>query len=188
MTAALVALLMLAAPAEGRIFAVEPAKSTVRYHIVHKLHRVSGASSTIEGRAVLQPDGKVLAMVRVPVASFDSGERNRDSDMRGALEAQRFPFVVFKGIARLDPGVVAAAQDATLEARMEGEIELHGVKKPAVVPLTIRLTPPEGTARARGSFEVSLDAFGIERPSLLFVKIDDACRIEVDLALSEAAP
>jgi hypothetical protein len=48
MTAALVALLMLAAPAEGRTFAVEPAKSTVRYHIVHKLHRVSGASSTIE--------------------------------------------------------------------------------------------------------------------------------------------
>lgn len=187
MTAALLALLMLAASAEDRTYAVEPAESTVRYHIVHKFHRVSGASSTIEGKAVLQANGRVLAMVRIPVASFDSGERNRDSDMREALEAQRFPFVVFKGIARLDPGVVAASRAPRVEARMEGEVELHGVKKPAVVPLTIELTP-DGGARARGSFEVSLDAFGIERPSLLFVKIDDACRLEVDLTLREAKP
>jgi hypothetical protein len=34
-----------------------------------------------------------------------------------------------------------------------------------------------------GSFDASLDAHGIERPSLLFAKVDDACRIEVDLLL-----
>lgn len=187
MSAALLALLLLAAPAEGRTFAVEPAKSTVRYHIVHKFHDVTGASSTIEGKAVLQADGKVLAMVRVPMASFDSGERNRDSDMREAVDARAHPFVVFKGFARLGPGSVAPARSVTVETRMEGEVELHGVKKPVVVPLEIDLSP-DGTARARGSFEVSLDAFGVERPSLLFVKIDDACRIEVDLALREAKP
>lgn len=182
MAPALLALLVSAAASDGRTFSVQPEKSAVRYHIVHKLHRVSGASSTIEGRAVLRPDGGVLAMVRVPMASFDSGERNRDSDMREAVEAHRFPFVVFKGTARLAKSAVPATQPATVEARMEGEVELHGVKKPVVVPLTVELSP-DGTARARGSFEVSLDAFGIRRPSLLFVKIDDACRIEVDLSL-----
>lgn len=187
MTTALIALLVAATPAVGRIFSADPAKSVVRYHIVHKFHGVSGTSSTIEGKAVLQPDGTVLAMVRVPMASFDSGERNRDADMREAVEARRFPFVVFKGTTRLEGSVLAATQGSTVQAKMEGEVDLHGVKKPVTVPLTIDLSP-DGTARARGSFEVSLDAFRIERPSLLFVKIDDACKIDFDLALRGEKP
>jgi polyisoprenoid-binding protein YceI len=187
MTTALLLLLVAASPAAGRTFTVEPAKSTVRYHIVHKLHRVTGASSTIEGKGVLRPDGTVLAMVRVPMASFDSGERNRDADMREAVDARQHPFVVFKGTTRLDGDVLPTAQPTTVQAKMDGEIELHGVKKPVVVPLTIELSP-DGTVRARGSFEVSLDAFGIKRPSLLFVKIEDACKIDLDLALREEKP
>ncbi len=188
MSIALLALLLASAPSDGRTYSVEPARSTVRYHIVHKFHAVTGASSTIEGKAVLKPDGQTLAMVRVPMASFDSGERNRDSDMREAVDARGHPFVVFRGVATLDPGVVAGVPRAvTVAARMNGEVELRGVKKPVVVPLEIELSP-DGSARARGSFEVSLDAFGIKRPSLLFVKIDDACKIDVDLALREARP
>jgi polyisoprenoid-binding protein YceI len=186
MTAALVALL-LAAPSDGRAWSVEPVGSAVRYHVVHKFHAVTGTSSSIEGKAVLRPDGQVLAMVRVPLASFDSGDRNRDANMREAVDATRFPFVVFRGVARLGADFVAGARGVGVEVRMEGEVELHGVKRPVVAPLTIELTP-DGSARARGGFQVSLDAFGVERPSLLFVKIDDACRIEVDLALREAAP
>ena len=182
----LLTLLFATAASESRTFAVAPAKSTVRYHIVHKFHGATGTSSTIEGKAVVQPDGRVLAMVRVPMASFDSGERNRDSDMRETVEASRFPFVVFKGVARIDPQALAAGRTATVEMKIEGEVELHGVKKPVEVPLTIEFAP--GSARARGTFEVSLDAFEIDRPSLLFVKIDDACRIELDLTLGEAKP
>jgi polyisoprenoid-binding protein YceI len=189
MTAALVALLASAAAAagEGRTLTVEPSRSTVRYHIVHKMHDVTGSSSTIEGKAVVRPDGTVLAMVRVPMASFDSGERNRDADMREAVDAREFPFVVFKGTARLDGRVVAASQPTTAEVTMQGEVELRGVKKPVTVPLTVELSP-QGSARARGAFEVSLDAFGVERPSLLFIRIEDACRIEVDLSLRQEAP
>jgi polyisoprenoid-binding protein YceI len=182
MTPALLALALAAASSDGTTYAVDPARSTVRYHVVHKFHGVTGTSSTVEGKAVLKPDGQALAMVRVPVASFDSGDRNRDANMREAVDAGRHPFVVFKGVMRLGAEMVAAARAVTVETRMEGEVELHGVKKAVAVPLTIELSP-DGTARARGSFAVSLDAFGIERPSLLFVKIDDACRIEVDLAL-----
>ena len=136
-------------PPKAEPFLVEPAKSVVRYHIVHKFHGVSGASSTMEGKAVLKPDGVVLVMVRVPMASFDSGERNRDADMRDAVEAHRFPFVVFKGTARLDGSVPPRRSRGRCRRSMEGEVELHGVRKPVVVPLTIELSP-DGTARARG--------------------------------------
>jgi polyisoprenoid-binding protein YceI len=185
---ALVAALVAASPAASRSYAVEPSRSAVRYHVVHKLHRVTGASSAIEGKAVLQPEGRVLAMVRVPVGSFDSGERNRDANMREALDARRFPFVVFKGVAQLDGGALAPeGAPAVLEARMEGEVELHGVKRRVTVPLALRLSHG-GEAHVRTTFEVSLESFGIERPSLLFVKIGDACRIEVDLALRRVDP
>jgi polyisoprenoid-binding protein YceI len=182
MTSALLALALAAASSESKTYGVDPATSTVRYHVVHKFHSVTGTSSTIEGKAVLKPDGQAIAMVRVPMASFDSGDRNRDANMRDAVEASRYPFVVFRGVAKIATDMLASARALVVETRMEGEVELHGVRKPVVVPLRLELSP-DGTARARGSFAVSLDAFGIERPSLLFVKIDDACRIEVDLAL-----
>ncbi|HET6923440.1 MAG TPA: YceI family protein, partial [Anaeromyxobacteraceae bacterium] len=118
MTTALLALVVATAPPAARDYTLEPAKSVVRYHIVHKFHDVTGASSTAEGKAALQPDGKVLAMVRVPMRSFDSGERNRDADMLGVVEADRFPFVVFKGIAQLDGRALdPAKQGTTVKAR-----------------------------------------------------------------------
>lgn len=186
MRTALLALLVAVGPPGARTYEIEPARSTVRFHIVHKFHRVTGASSTIEGKAVLSADGWVRTMVRVPMASFDSGERNRDADMREAVDARGHPFVTFRGVARLPPEAFAGTQAAVAEVRMDGEVELRGVKRPVSVPLLIELSA--GAARARGSFEVSLDAFGVTRPSLLFVKIDDACRIDVDVALREARP
>ncbi|HET9551353.1 MAG TPA: YceI family protein [Anaeromyxobacteraceae bacterium] len=182
MTPLVLALALAADASAGTAYTVEPSRSAVRYHVVHKFHAVTGASSAIEGKAVVAPDGRIMAMVRVPLASFDSGDRNRDENMRDAVGAGRHPFVVFKGVARLAGWTPAAILPVREEARMEGEVELNGVKRPVTAALTVELLP-DGTARARGTFAVSLEAFGVERPSLLFVKIDDACRIEVDLAL-----
>jgi polyisoprenoid-binding protein YceI len=179
------ALVLAAGPPAGEAFAVDPAASTVRYHVVHKLHVVDARSSRIEGKAVLQPDGKVLAMVRLPVSSFDSGDGNRDAHMQEVLETGKFPFVVFKGVARVDRSALAAAsRPLPVQVRMAGELELHGVRKAVEVPVTLEFRP-DGTVAVHGSFEVSLDAYAIQRPSLLFVKVDDGCRIDLDLVARE---
>jgi polyisoprenoid-binding protein YceI len=183
----LLAALLAAAPEGPRTFDVEPAGSVLRYRVVHRFHDVVGTATRLEGKAELQPDGSVRAMVRAPVASFDSGESNRDHHMREAVDAARFPFVVFKGVARLGGDLLAAAERGTpVELVMDGEVELRGTRRPVTVPLRVELGPG-GSGRVRGSFEVSLESFGVERPSLLFVKIRDACRIELDLALRPAA-
>jgi hypothetical protein len=39
--------------------------------------------------------------------------------------------------------------------------------------------------RARFSFPISLEAFQVERPELLFVKVEDQAQIEGDLVFSE---
>jgi len=177
MIAALSALLFTAALAPGSTFTVDPSASTVTYHVVHKLHRVDGVSQTIEGKAVAKDDVTVLAMVRIPVSTFHSGDANRDAHMLEVMEVGKHPFVVFKGLSRLRRGADLTAGKAS----MQGEVELHGVKVPVTVPLTVE--ERDGAIRVRGHFDLSLEAHRVERPSLLFVKIDDACGIDVDLLL-----
>ncbi|MFO0583959.1 MAG: YceI family protein [Anaeromyxobacter sp.] len=181
------ALLLATAPAAAHTLSVQPAASSLTYRIVHKLHEVEARSTKLEGKAIVQPDGKVLAMVRVPVASFDSGDANRDAHMQEATEAGRFPFAVVKGVASLPAGALDGARPAALQATLAGELELHGVKRPISVPLAIALEPG-GAVKVKGELTVSLDGHGIERPSLLFVKVDDACRIGIDLTLAEVRP
>jgi polyisoprenoid-binding protein YceI len=180
MNPALVALALLAAGApEQQSLTVDPSASVLRFHVDHRLHPVDGRSSSIEGRAVIAPDGKVLAMVRVPVASFDTGDANRDSNMRETLEASRHPFVVFKGVTRLD---APAARGRPIETTLRGELDFHGVKSPVEVPVTVQFAD-DGSAQVKGRMKVSLDAHRIERPSLLFVKLDDTCTIDLELRL-----
>lgn len=184
--AAVLSLASAAAPA-ARSFQLDPDASTARYFVVHKLHKVDAASRRLEGKAVIQADGRVLAMVRAPVGSFDSGDGNRDAHMQEVLDTQHFPYVVFKATGRLPGDLPAAGGAAPVDLTLTGEVELHGVKRPVTVPVKIEIRP-DRTLRVRGELVVSLDAHGIERPSLLFVRLDDACRVEVDLALKELAP
>lgn len=178
-TAALALALLAAGAAEPQAYTVDAARSSVRYFVKHKLHPADGRSASIEGKAVVQPDGKVLAMIRVPVASFDSGDSNRDSNMRDTLEAAKYPYVVFKGVTSL---VMPAAEGKPIPMTLQGELDFHGVKRAVDVPVTLQFAA-DGGATVKGKLVVSLDAHQIERPSLLLIKLEDDCAIEFELAL-----
>lgn len=182
MTAALAALALLAAAAEPQSLAIDAARSSVRYFVKHKLHPADGRSSAIEGKAVIQPDGKVMAMFRVPVTSFDSGDSNRDANMRETLEAAKHPFVVFKGVTALG---MPPPQGKAVAATIQGELDFHGVKRALEVPVTIQFAA-DGSASVKGTMHVSLEAHQIERPSLLLIKLENDCRVEIDLQLRKA--
>lgn len=176
MSAAVVALLVAAAPSV-RSLSVDPAASVVRYHVNHKLHAVDGRSTAIEGKALVGADGTVRAMVRIPVSSFESGDANRDANMRETLEVSKFPYVVLKAAGRVDP---EAPRGHPFDATLAGELEFHGVRRPVAVPVSITFAA-DGSATATGRMALSLDAYRVERPSLLFVKLDDDCAVSVDL-------
>ena len=164
-------------PAHGgpRQLAIDVSASVVRYGIVHRLHRVSGRSANVQGKATLDPDGTVVAGVLVPVASFRSGDDDRDARTVEILGT----FVVFKGKGHLPPGQRQA------QVTMQGELTVHAVRRPLTVTLTVELEP-DGAARVRGGFELSLEGHRVERPSLLFVKVGDICKIELDLLMRDA--
>lgn len=162
------------------VFSVDPAHSKLSYHITHKLHRVQGDSSSVEGKVAFLADGRVQLMVRAPVASFRSGDSNRDAHMLEVVEAAKYGYVTFKAATR----VALPAADKPLDLPLTGELEFHGRKRTETIPLKVSFTAP-GQLHASGTFDVSLDGYEVERPSLLFVKVEDNCRIELDLALTE---
>lgn len=165
-------------PAAPRTFAVGTG-SVLSYRLEHKLHGVEGVSRSIEGRARLLPDGTVQAMVRARVDSFDSGNGNRDAHMREVTEAARHPYVTLKAVGTA-PGV--DAYPAAVELVLRGELELHGRARPVEVPITVRWESPD-RATVEASFAASLEAHGIERPSLLFVAVEDRLAVTASLAL-----
>ncbi len=179
MLALLVALTVAASPdGSARTYAVAPG-SVLAYRLVHKFHVVDGVSKAVEGRARLLPGGGVQAMVRARVDSFDSGNGNRDSDMREATEAARHPFVTLKAVGTLTE---PASYPADVELTLRGELTFHGRTRPVEVPVKVRFETPERAA-VEGGFAVSLDAFEVRRPALLFVKVEDRVDVTATLVL-----
>jgi polyisoprenoid-binding protein YceI len=179
--ATLALLALLVAGADPQALTLDPAASAVRFRVNHKLHTVNGVSRAAEGKAMLDADGTVRTMVRIPVQSFDSGDSNRDSHMLETLHAGKFPYVIFKGVGKVpqaDPGKPA-------QVVLRGELDFHGVKRQVEVPVTVEFGK-DGSARVQGKLEVSLEAHQVERPSLLTIKVDDACGIAFDLKLGRS--
>lgn len=151
-------------------------QSSITYHLVHKLHKFDAVSRAVEGKARLQPNGQAQVMVRAPVESFDSGNTNRDEHMKETVEAARFPTVELKALAE---GVtVPATFPSKLEKKWKAQITFHGVQQVFEIPVTVEFVSAN-EARATASFALGLESFKIDRPSLMFVKVEDDMHLDV---------
>jgi hypothetical protein len=134
----------------------------------------------VEGRALAQPDGTVKVQVRAKVATFDSGNSNRDAHMREATHEAEHPYAEVKGTLAGVTLPLAAPAETTLHA----VVELNGEKQAQDIP--IKLQPVGTGVRATFTFPISLDALKVERPQLLLVKVDDRATISGDLRFEAA--
>jgi hypothetical protein len=188
----LLPLLLLAALSPGEAASAAPvagtwvvaAGSTITYHLVHKLHAVEGIAREVEGKARLAPDGALQFAVRARVAAFDSGNSNRDAHMMEVTDAARFPFTTVRGATA---GIRVGSLPGDTEAPLRAVLELHGVSRELEATARVRFASAD-RAQAEVTFPVSLTAHGVERPSLLFVKVDDRLEIVARLVLVRQAP
>jgi YceI-like protein len=158
--------------------AVDGAASSVSYHLVHKLHHVDATAHQVVGRARLT-DGSAQILVRVPAAAFDSGNVNRDEHMKETVEAARYPWVELKAIPT-GPLPLPRAFPTTETRRFATQVTFHGVAQRFELPVELRWER-ENRVYATVQFAISLDAFKVERPQLIFVKVDDQVRVEASL-------
>jgi len=169
---ALVAVL-LCAPPVGQL--LELREGTLTYIVVHKLHEVRGTTRQVEGRALAQPDGTVRVQVRAKVASFDSGNSNRDEHPPWRAWSPLAPVAEVRGTLSGVNLPLRQGQEATMHAT----VELNGEKQAQDV--AVKLEPADAGVRATFSFPISLDAFKVERPELLLIKVEDRATISGDL-------
>lgn len=165
------------APAAATVLAVDKTASTITYHMVHKLHKFDAVSKAVEGSAKVLENGQAQVGVRAGVESFDSGNSNRDAHMKETVQAASYPYVSFTASGDASRPVPTGF---TAERNFTGELSFHGVKKQVTVP--VKLTFQDGGGiQAVAHLTLSLDEFKIERPSLMFVKVDDALNVDVNV-------
>jgi polyisoprenoid-binding protein YceI len=167
--------------AAPRTFTILP-DSSVTYAGHHPAHEWKGVSRMLRGTFQLDPDAPALetpVTISVPVRSFSSGNRNRDSNALASLDASRFPQVSLRIDRLMDVKREAAGAGAKGMAVVEGVLTFHGVSKPISFPISGQFDG--NRLQATASFPVSVTAHGIERPKLLFVPMDDRIDITVQL-------
>lgn len=139
------------------------------------LHTFTGESENLVGRINLADS---TVDFYIDLSTLDTGIGKRDKDMRQTLETEKYPFAEFFGklIASLDP-----AAGAPQEVAVQGEFKMHGVSREVEIPGTITLG--EDSLHVEANWELRLDDYDIEPPSLLIVKVDQIQKIRIEATL-----
>jgi hypothetical protein len=150
-------------------------KSEVSYVVTHPLHVVHGKSLSARGKGVSY-GGHGDFLVAVPIKTFESGDQNRDLHMLEVTRAGDHPLIEVRvKIGDLNPSHKPAI--------LLGDLSVEFAGKTVEYP-KVRLEAKEWTSqsvRVTGGFSLSLKAYGIERPSLLTMPIEDAVPIRLDM-------
>jgi hypothetical protein len=164
---------VLAGFASGRAQAAGlSGNGTVEYQLIHKFHKFVGRSKALVVRGAVDASGLKI-MARAQVSTFDSDNTNRDEHMMETVEGAKYPWAVVRGVL---PGYKLPTSANTSKITVQGAVELHGVT--VNHPIDLTLTTKDGVHfEVRFDFVESLTAHKIERPSLLFVPVDDAITI-----------
>lgn len=163
------------APAShAQVFATETGRAEFTSSV--PLHSFTGTSDRLVGRIDLATDSVDFYL---DLETLRTGIGKRDKDMRKTLDTARFPFAEFLG--RLESPVNPAVAGAQ-RVRVRGTLTIHGVSRALTVEGTLTR---EGTGlRLEAAWELRLDEYDIEPPSLLIVKVDPVQKIAISALLN----
>jgi hypothetical protein len=98
--------------------------------------------------------------------------------MKEAIEAAKYPWVELKALGE---GVKPPATFPSTEKKtFKAQLSFHGVQNVFDLPVDVTWESPT-KVHATTTFTISLDGYKVERPSLMFVKVDDALKIDAKL-------
>ncbi len=189
-TGPLVAIVAAGGRAAAQEFQVDPgAENVVRFISRASIEEFEGVTDRIDGYVLL--DAPALSAdtggegtevyLEVDLGSLDTGIGLRNRHMRdNYLEVGRYPFASFR--ARIESTNPGAGRSYRVTAR--GTLSIHGVERERT--LTCRVEPRGEGHRARCEFEVLLSDHDIEIPKIMFLKLADEIRLELDFSVIPA--
>ena len=166
--------------ADGRSFAgyrVEEELGTIG------LTTAVGRSTEIDGRLIVENGTLAAVDVAVDMTALRSDDSRRDGALRRqALETDTFPEASFR-LSEPTRLPEEAASGAAFTVEAAGELTLHGVTRPVVIPLEAQLV--EGNVVVVGSLDIAVADYDIARPSAAIVlSVDDNGVMEFQLVFA----
>ena len=162
------------------------AARTVRFLSRATIDDFDGVTDRIDGYALLDAPtleeasgGEGTAFYfEVELASLDTGIGLRNRHMRdNYLEVKQYPHATFEGTI---PDI-SAVPGAGYRITTAGTFTAHGMSIELEIPCAVA---PEGEGyRVRCAFEVLLSDLDIEIPQVMFLKLANEIRLELDFAV-----
>lgn len=137
-----------------------------------------GSSTRIATGCVAVQVGTLVSVDELP--GFNTGDR--DKSARGFLCTDEHPYAVFQPYPQ--PISADLSSGAVAHARVVGDIEINGARKPATFALDVQLKDHQ--LAAAGNTTIAVGDFGVEVPQgpAGFVSVDSHITLEVSLILS----
>jgi polyisoprenoid-binding protein YceI len=161
--------------AEPLVFELDPAASRAELSFNATLHTVDGTLRAKSGRVRLDSEtGTAQGRLVLDATSADTGNSRRDGKMHEKiLESGRFPEIVF-AVDRISGALNRAGRSDIL---LHGTIEMHGVRKPGVLPASVLI---EGNqVRATGRLTVPYMEWGLADPSFFVLRVAKEVRVVI---------
>jgi polyisoprenoid-binding protein YceI len=151
----------------------ETTASSVTYSMVHKLHSWEGVSKDLKVATKWNEQKNEIEQISivVNVATFNSGLSSRDSHMMEVLDGLTYPRIIFSS------SNVQYTPDGIL---VKGKLQFHGVER--MIETKVKLEKINRKWMFTGSLPVLLEDYKVERPGLLFVKVDNLVKINFQVA------
>lgn len=147
--------------------------SSITYSMRHKLHSWEGVSKDLKVATKWNEQKNEIEQISivVNVATFNSGLSSRDSHMMEVLDGLTYPRILFSSSS------VQYTPDGLL---VKGKLQFHGVDR--MIETKVKFEKINNKWVFSGSLPVLLEDYKVERPSLLFVKVDNLIKIDFQVA------
>lgn len=112
-------------------------------------------------------------------AKFNSGNGIRDDNARNnVFRVDRFPIITVRSSSISgEKGVLVSGETRTF--KVKAKLEMAGLSRDIEFPLEVYFDGNNRRVSGEASLKVSLDAYKLERPEFLWLKVDDAVRVEI---------
>ena len=137
-----------------------------------------GKSDQLQGNINFET-GKVN--FKVPVKSIKTDKEKRDEHMYELLEAEKNHDVVFDGKLIDDFNFDKKGNQSV---RVKGDFTLAGTTREITIPIDLELVS-DNTIQLNASWSLFITDYGLERPSIVFLQVNDQHELNLDALLKE---
>jgi len=158
-------------------------KNNIKFISDAPIEDFEGVTSNIDGYLFFENDltNESQLYFEVDLRTVDTGIGLRNRHMReNYLETDQYPMAAYTGKISKSEKIA----DNKFKVQVSGEMSIHGVSISQEIEGTIEISDLGLSIIA--NFIVKLSAHKIDIPSLMFMKIDENMKLQLDFSLEEA--